>query len=301
MKKEIENILGSFEFDIDNNSITKKGKRNSKDDYSSFESLTLEQKRKVLEFVKKKENFSLFYEENIKETKKDIKNAFDEDILIIQCIRAIEDYDKIINILISRLREWYEYFLPEISRKIENNSRFLELISDATKENIMNNFGLGKNDSMGGDFDDIHYNSVINFAKQINNILDFKSVQIDYLESLMKSNCPNLLKLTNVTLGAQLIEHAGSIKRLSKMSASTIQLLGAEKALFRHIITGAKCPKYGVLINHPIVNARKANQKGKAARVIADKISIAVKVDYFKGDYIADKLFLQIENKLKND
>jgi len=96
---------------------------------------------------------------------------------------------------------------------------------------------------------------------------------------------------------AKLIALAGNLKKLVEFPSSTIQLLGAEKALFRHMRTGAKAPKHGIIHEHPIVS--KAKEKGKAARAVADKISLAVKVDYFKGKFIGDKLRKELEEKFK--
>jgi len=87
------------------------------------------------------------------------------------------------------------------------------------------------------------------------------------------------------------------LKKLAEMPSSTIQLLGAEKALFRHMRTGAKVPKHGILIQHPLMAKTKKEIHGKVARALADKISIAAKVDYFKGKFVADKLKKMLEEK----
>jgi nucleolar protein 56 len=113
----------------------------------------------------------------------------------------------------------------------------------------------------------------------------------------MKRYCPNLLEITGMMLGAKLIAKAGSLKRLSQFPASTIQVLGAEKALFRHMKTGARPPRHGMLIQHPIVAQAKQKEHGKRARTLADKISIAAKVDYFKGEFIGKKLKKELIDK----
>ena len=96
----------------------------------------------------------------------------------------------------------------------------------------------------------------------------------------MKDLCPRLQTLATTLIGAQLIEHAGSLKHLAELPSSTIQVLGAEKALFRHLKTGSKPPKFGVIFAHPSIT--DSQERGKAARRLAGKISIAVKQDYFK-------------------
>jgi nucleolar protein 56 len=97
----------------------------------------------------------------------------------------------------------------------------------------------------------------------------------------MDELCPNIKAVCGTLLAAKLIEHAGSLKRLSEMPASTIQILGAEKALFRHMKTGAKPPRHGIIINHPLIAKASEKMHGKVARGLSDKISIASKIDYF--------------------
>ena len=116
----------------------------------------------------------------------------------------------------------------------------------------------------------------------------------------MDELCPNTKAVCGVLTGAKLIEHAGSLKRLSEMPASTIQILGAEKALFRHMKTGAKPPRHGIIVHHPLIAKAPEKIHGKIARALADKISIASKVDYFQGKFIGDKLKKELEDKFND-
>ena len=115
----------------------------------------------------------------------------------------------------------------------------------------------------------------------------------------MKLLCPNITAVAGAVIGAKLLAIAGSLKKLSLFPASTVQLLGAEKALFRHLKTGAKSPKYGILHEHPLIAQAKKKDHGKVARLLADKIAIAAKVDFFKGNYVGDKLKKDIERRIK--
>jgi nucleolar protein 56 len=115
----------------------------------------------------------------------------------------------------------------------------------------------------------------------------------------MEKVCPNMLVITGSLIGAKLMDQAGGLKNLMEFPASTIQLLGAEKALFRHMKTGAKSPKFGFLHEHPLISQNPKQIQGKIARTLADKICLAVKVDYFKGEFIGDKLLKKIEDKFK--
>jgi len=118
-----------------------------------------------------------------------------------------------------------------------------------------------------------------------------------YLERKMTELCPNMTAVAGYLIGAKLLAYAGSTKRLAELPSSTIQLLGAEKALFRHITRNSLPPKYGVLHEHPMIARARKQDHGKVARLLADKISIASRVDYFKGAFIGDKLKEEIEKR----
>jgi len=122
---------------------------------------------------------------------------------------------------------------------------------------------------------------------------------IKKIEELMKECCPNLLAIAGKSVGAKLLKRAGSLKRLASMPSSTIQLLGAEKALFRHLKKGTKPPKYGYLYQHELVQKAKKNKKGKVSRILGEVISLAVRIDYFSNRKAEKELKEILEKKLK--
>jgi len=245
---------------------------------------------RILESFKKKEFFNDFYKKNLLLTRKKIKESVSDDLLAIQTINNISEMDKLINVLSKRLREWYEFYNPELSKRIHDNQKFSDVILKEKK----------KKESMGAEFSKENIDPILNLSKEIKNLYRLKDSQLKYLENLMKKICPNMTAITGVSIGAKLLGHAGSLKRLAEMPASTIQLLGAEKALFRHIKNKKNlCPKYGLLHEHPFITQSKKKSHGKIARALADKIAIAVKVDYFKGKFIGDKLRKELEKKIK--
>lgn len=230
---------------------------------------------------------------NIMETKRLIKESTGKDDLIIQAIDTVDDLKIVANKLSGRLRLWYELYNPEFSRKVSDHVKFTELIIKKDKKELME----GVTESMGADLEKPDVDAILILAKEIISLFETIEQLKDYLEKAMKEMCPNLNCVAGPLIGAKLMEHAGSLKKLMEMPSSTVQLLGAEKALFRHLKTGARCPKYGLILQHQIVASAK--DKAKAARMLADKISIATKVDYFKGEFIGDKLIKEIERKLE--
>ncbi len=229
--------------------------------------------------------------------KNKIKNSVKQDTLVIQAISNIDELDRVANTLVKRLREWYELYLPEFSKKLRDNEKFVELILKNKKSELLKEINISNKKSMGANLDETDLRPITELAKRILSLYDLRKSQSDYLELIIKKSYPNMYAITGSQIGAKLISLAGSFEKLAKFPASTIQLLGAEEALFRHLKTGAKSPKYGILHEHVLVTQAKASERGKVARALGDKISIAVKVDFFKGKFIGDKLRKQLEAK----
>lgn len=119
-----------------------------------------------------------------------------------------------------------------------------------------------------------------------------------YIDDTMEEIAPNTKILAGSLLGARLISIAGSLMNLAKRPASTIQVLGAEKALFRSLKTGARPPKHGLIFQHNILHDAKRWQRGKIARALAGKIAIAVRIDAFGGKFVGDSLKKDLEERI---
>lgn len=287
MHYTFKNVLGTFTLDEKLNIVDKKVK--------DAKPLPEDKIPKVLELFKDKKYFKKFYEENLKLTKKSIKSSVTEDQLIMQAISNINELDKTSNLLSKRLREWYGLYFPEFSEQLSSHEKFVELAATKTRKELIKEFDI--KDSMGADLGDLHVDEMILLAKEIMSLYSLRKKHEDYLQKVMKKYSPNLLELAGATIGAKLIELAKGLKRLAMLPASTVQLLGAEKALFRHIKTGSRSPKYGVIINHPIIQNAKKDEKGKAARVLADKLSLCARLDFFKGEFKAPEYKKELEEK----
>jgi len=226
-----------------------------------------------------------------------IKNSVKQDTLVIQAISNIDELDRVANTLVKRLREWYELYLPEFSKKLRDNEKFVELILKNKKSELLKEINISSRKSMGADLNETDIKPIIELAKTITSLYTLRESQSQYLELIIKKTYPNMYAITGSQIGAKLISLARSFEKLAKFPASTIQLLGAEEALFRHLKTGAKSPKYGILHEHPLVTNAQASERGKVARALGDKISIAVKIDFFKGKFIGEKLRRDLEKK----
>lgn len=227
-------------------------------------------------------------------TRQRLRESFSRDELIISTIRLIDDLDRIVNILATRLRETVRPFIPEVEKRVPDHGAFAELVATNPPSAINNQEGVTA--SMGASIQEDDWQEIQRTGDEVTRLVQLREAKTEYLERVMKDIMPNTLALTGPTVGARLVEQAGSLKELSLFPASTIQILGAEKALFRHLRSGAKAPKHGILYQHQLV--QQAKNKGRAARLLADKIAIASRVDHFEGEYVGDTLLKQVEAKL---
>lgn len=252
----------------------------------------------VLSLFKDQKYASEFHQRNIFLTKQDIKASVSDDLLIMQTIASINELDKVSNLLSKRVREWYELYFPELSHQIKDHAKFVDILVHKSKKELIKELNFSEENLMGANLDLQHVEEIKLLAKEVLEIYSLRKKHEFYLEKVMKKYCPNLLELAGATIGAKLMEMGRGLKHLALLPASTIQLLGAEKALFRHIRTGAKSPKYGIIINHPLVQNSK--EKGRAARVLADKISLCARLDFFKGEFKAKEYKKELEEKFKS-
>src|SRR3989338_4248993 len=245
----------------------------------------------ILSAFKDKRYFPDFNARNIKITKTSIKESVKKDLLIVQASSSIEDIDKAINLLVKRLREWYSYYNPEASYAYENHEKFVSLINHKKKSQLLKELNVSEKDAIGADLPEKDISAIMELAQKTSALFYLRQSYEKYLEGLEKEECPNFVELAGVTIAAKLIAHAGSMKRLAQMPASTLQIIGAEKALFRHMRNKKRNlpPKYGIIHEHPLIQKSDDKLRAKAARALADKLSIAIRVDYFKGKFIGDK------------
>jgi nucleolar protein 56 len=132
-------------------------------------------------------------------------------------------------------------------------------------------------------------NKINNEIKRLENLIDIEVEKI----------APNTKKIIGSLICARLISLAGGIDKLSMMPASTIQLLGAERALFRYKKQGGNPPKHGIIFQHKLINRSTKNIRGKIARLIATKLTISIKADVFTKRDISKTLINEIDNHVK--
>ena len=235
------------------------------------------------------------------------KESASEDKHLIQAINSIDEIDESISKLIERIREWYALYFPEMD-VIKNNETYIKLISEnKSKDEIIKAKPEAFPDNIIDLEDDINEEDLKimnNYAKSIHELQKSRKNIEEYIDLKMDSIAPNLKLLVGSTLGAKLISHAGGIKRLAMYPSSTVQIMGAEKALFRHLKSGDRPPKYGLIYQHPQVRGAKWWNRGKIARMLAGKISLAVRRDVFTKTFdknVFEEFKQEVEEIEKNN
>jgi nucleolar protein 56 len=220
------------------------------------------------------------------------------DLHISQSINALDELDKIINVIGARLREWYGLHFPELDYLIQNIFTYAEIVKLSGNRNnidlnMLENLGIESKRadmilvavqrSKGGDILEENLSIIKKLANEVIIQTELRKILAHQIEEMMEKIAPNIKELLTATVGARLMAKAGSLQKLSVMPASTIQIIGAEKALFRSLKTGAPPPKHGILFQHPILHSAPKWQRGKMARAIASKVAIAARIDLFRN------------------
>ena len=244
-----------------------------------------------------------------------------QDKPITQTIALIEQMDKDINTFAMRLKEWFAWHFPELTKIVNDNAIYARLVNlcDARRDNFTEEISdqiaaitLDEEKagqiidavkiSMGMDINDTDALQIKKWAERVTDLISFRETLSEFLKNRMSAVAPNLQALIGEIVGSKLIAHAGGLTNLSKYPASTIQILGAEKALFRALKTKGKTPKYGLLFNSTFIGRAGAANKGKISLYLANKCAIASRIDCF-SDYptakIGESMRDQVEERLK--
>ncbi|KAI9850744.1 MAG: snoRNP complex protein nop56 [Thelocarpon superellum] len=240
---------------------------------------------------------------------------------IIQAIATLDHLDKAINTFSMRVREWYSWHFPELIKIVSENhlyARLALLIGDKKRltEAHLNEIAAVLNDdlglaqsildasrvSMGQDLSEADMQNISAFAQRVIGLTEYRRTLYSYLVSKMGVVAPNLAALIGDVVGARLISHAGSLTNLSKYPASTVQILGAEKALFRALKTKGNTPKYGLIYHSSFIGRAGQKNKGRISRFLANKCSIASRIDNFTSTpntKFGEALKKQVEERLE--
>lgn len=217
------------------------------------------------------------------------------DTMIIQAIALLDDLDKELNTYAMRCKEWYGWHFPELAKMITDSVAYARIIltmgvrsnasetdlSEILPEEVEEQVKAAAEVSMGTEITEDDLNNIKALAEQIVDFAAYREQLSNYLSSRMKAIAPNLTAMVGELVGARLIAHAGSLTSLAKAPASTVQILGAEKALFRALKTKHDTPKYGIIYHASLVGQASGKNKGRIARTLAAKAAVSLRYDCF--------------------
>jgi nucleolar protein 58 len=232
------------------------------------------------------------------------------DTMIIQAISLLDDLDKELNTYAMRIKEWYGWHFPEMQKIIVDNQAYAKVIkavgmrtnigstdlSTILPEELEAELKEAAEVSMGTEISEEDIENITFLSDQVISISEYRAQLYDYLKNRMAAIAPNLTVLVGELVGARLIAHAGSLMNLAKYPASTVQILGAEKALFRALKTKHDTPKYGLLYHASLVGQAAPKLKGKMARAVATKAALSIRVDAL-GDKDSPEIGIELRAK----
>ncbi|KAL7803255.1 nucleolar protein NOP58-like protein [Trichoderma afarasin] len=238
------------------------------------------------------------------------------DSMIIQAIKMLDDIDKELNVYAMRTKEWYGWHFPEMAKTLNDNLAYARVVrhvgmrdnfkdadlSEILPEDVEVALKASAELSMGVEITEEDLQNAIDLADQVIKFTEYRAQLTSYLESRMRAIAPNLTALVGYLVGARLISHAGSVLSLAKAPGSTIQILGAEKALFRALKTKKDTPKYGIMYHSSLVGQATGKNKGKIARMLAAKVALGLRVDALGDEDEEDeeqRAVLGLTNRIK--
>lgn len=236
------------------------------------------------------------------------------DLIAAQAIQALDDLDKTINLLMSRIREWYGIQFPELDRHLDKHETYCRLVVNLgyreafTEENLakeelpetkIQQIAKAAGSSMGADIAEADLREIQALCKSILNLYSLRQKLEEYMDDVMQEIAPNIKSLAGSLLGARMIAIAGGLQNVARLPASTIQVLGAEKALFRSLKTGTRPPKHGLIFQHTYIHDAKRWQRGKLARALAGKLAIAARADAFGDRDISKTLKENLDKRVE--
>jgi nucleolar protein 58 len=215
------------------------------------------------------------------------------DTMIVQAIGLLDELDKEVNTYAMRVKEWYGWHFPELVKIVTDNLQYAQFVIKVGTRNLAAETDLSdvmapeveeaaKESavvSMGTDISTEDLDSIKALAEQVVGLMEYRRQLSEYLTNRMQAIAPNLTLMVGELVGARLISHAGSLMNLAKQPASTVQILGAEKALFRALKTKHDTPKYGLIYHASLIGQAAPKNKGKISRVLAAKTALSIRVD----------------------
>ncbi|MBI5228625.1 hypothetical protein HY991_00835 [Candidatus Micrarchaeota archaeon] len=258
-----------------------------------------------------REGFRVDRRRMLEKAKKEVREAFSrKDLMLVQGIRSLDELDEIKGLLYTRIDEWFKLNFPEFS--VENEESACKIIAEFGCKEALEEKKLAEivgekkgrelmdkaKASYGAPFEEGEVEALKQLAKKALSIFEARKGIEKYINAEAPKHLKNLCYLVEPTLASRLVMIAGGLEKLAKMPASTVQVIGAEKALFKHLRSGTKPPKHGIIFQSAYIRTAPFKERGKIARALSTKLAIAAKADFYTKHFIAEKLKENLEKRL---
>jgi nucleolar protein 56 len=274
---ELEELRGKYKLETD-------------DDISGFFKDRMREFIGETGFVKSEEELNrIINEVSIEFTKLSISSISKRDKIVIQAVSALEDTDKTLNQMSERLREWHSLNFPRSS--IADHEKFAESVLETNADFLKSSSKVSEKD----------FRIIKRFAEELKRTFELRKEIESYLEKVVPEEIPNISALLGPILAARLLAKAGSLEKLAKLPSSAVQLLGAEKSLFKYLKGKEKMkgpPKFGVIFVHPDIQTAPKEIQGKIARLLSAKLTVAARADFYSKKDMTKELLEDYKRKL---
>lgn len=240
-------------------------------------------------------------EKAISQTREEIEGSVEKDQLLVKAVKQLDQLEKDVRDEVERLRDWYSVHFPELEQEITEDDRFVDILEKyGVEKSQIKPFSEMADNSTGSKLSERDRKLIENSVSTIASMKDLRDEIEDYIEEGAKEEFQNLSVLLGPVLTTRLVALAGGLEELAKMPASTVQMLGAEKALFRHLHGEGSSPKHGVLFQHRFVKNLPEEKRGKMARFLANKTVMAARIDQYGDEDKSEGLREEIEDKYES-
>jgi nucleolar protein 56 len=238
---------------------------------------------------------------NVQLTKHELRKE-KKDVMLMRAIGVVDELDRTLNTLSEHMREWYGLYFPEAERLVRDHEQLARAIAKEGSRDKVTDKRVHKyaEISAGMPFSADDLKAVQEYAKSVQGLYKTREAVSAYIKKAGKGLMPNLSAVAGPLIACRLIAHAGGLEKLARLPTSTIQLLGAEKALFRHLKSRDRPPKFGVIFAHPMIQEADRKERGRVARLLASKLTMAARADFYTGKDMSEKLLADLNAKLKS-
>ncbi len=228
------------------------------------------------------EDFEDIREQAIEDTKEELMEG-KRDRLMIKAVNFLDENNADFKEEMERFRDWYSLHFPELVKEISDDEHLVKILSNGLHRDELDAFSSMAEESTGVPLTGKDEKMLQKAFDNLEDKLELKNELEEYIEEAAKEEMPNLETLLGPLLAARLVSLAGGLEEIAKKPSSTIQVLGAEKALFRYLRGQGTPPKHGILFEHKFVNNLPEDERGKMARFLANKTAMAARLDQY-GD-----------------